>query len=145
MHQRDENVHDRAFKHMDYFITARRSEASRCGIVIVHGSVGGRKQKWATGPRVTKFGTEVHPNTPLNFTGNGVSSYFRSAAIRHFVHFYNLNFCPFLPNGLIKIHKIWCGCHTRCPTHNNRKWRHWLLPVGCTAAILIFYVTSSLS
>ena len=129
-----------------YIIFAvRRSEASKNGIVIVHGTggwaggrAGGRKQKWATGPRVTKVGTEVHPNTLLNFTGNGVSSYFRSAAIRHFVNFDILNFCPFLPNGLIKIHKIWCEGHTRSPTHNNRKWRHWLLPVGRTAAILIF-------
>ena len=71
------------------------------------GRVGGRKQKLATAPRVTKFGTEVRPNTLLNSTGNGVSSYFRSAAIRHFVNFDILNFGPFLPNGLIKIHKIW--------------------------------------
>jgi hypothetical protein len=44
------------------------------------GRAGGWKQKWATGPRVIKFGTQVHPDALLNVTWNGVSSYFRSAA-----------------------------------------------------------------
>lgn len=48
-------------------------------------SAGGRKQNWATDPRVTKFGTEVHPNALLNFSEHGVSSYFRLPTIRHFV------------------------------------------------------------
>ena len=123
------------------FLPLRRSEASRCGIVIVHGSggrAGGRKQKWTTGPRVTKFGREVRPNTLVISTGNGVSSYFRSAAICHFENLDILNFGPFLPNGLIKMHKIWYGGHTMCPANKYRKWRHWLLPIDCTAAILIF-------
>ena len=71
-------------------------------------------KKWATGPWV---GTEVRPNTLLNFTGNCVSSYFLSAAIRHFVNCDILNFDPFLPNGQIKIHEILYVGHTRCPTH----------------------------
>jgi hypothetical protein len=57
--------------------------------------------------RVTKFGTDVHPNTLSKFTGNGVSSYFRSAAIRHFVNADILDFGQFFSNGLIKIHQIW--------------------------------------
>ena len=59
---------------------------------------------------VTKFGTEVRPNTLLNSTGNGVSSYFQSAAIRHFVNVDILNFGQFLPSGLIKI-KSWFLCY----------------------------------
>jgi len=66
---------------------------------VVVGRVGGRAEtKIATGPRVIKFGTEVRPTTLLISTGNGVSSYFRSAAIRHFENLDILNFGPFLPN-----------------------------------------------
>ena len=35
------------------------------------------------GPRVTKFDTEVHHNTLVNFTENDGASYFRSSKIRH--------------------------------------------------------------
>ena len=44
--------------------------------------------KWTTGPRITKFGTEVQHNTLVNYVGIGASSYFRSATIRHFYFFY---------------------------------------------------------
>ena len=128
---------------LNHYRSTKRSFKN--GIVIANGSggwaggrAGGRKQKWFTGPRVTKFGTEVRPNTLLNSTGNSASSYFRSAAIRHFEKLDILNFGPYLPSGSIKMHKIWYVGQARYPTHNNRKWRHWLLPVGCTAAILIF-------
>ena len=122
---------------------------SRCGIVTVHGM--GRwagLTKWAIDPRVTKFGTDIRPNTFLNSIRKYVSSYFRSVAIRQFVNLDILNFLALFPrmtNGLIKIHRIWYGGHTRCPTHNNRNRRHWPLAVGCTRAILIFTVRLSLS
>jgi hypothetical protein len=44
-------------------------------------------RNWTTGPRVTKFDTEVHHNTLVNFTENDGASYFRSSTIRHFDFF----------------------------------------------------------
>ena len=57
-----------------------------------------------TGPRVTKFDTEVHHNTLVNFTENDGASYFRSSTIRHFDF---LHYAVALLNGSTELHQIW--------------------------------------
>jgi len=62
-------------------------------------------RKWTTGPRITKFGTEVRHSTLVNYTGIGASSCFRSVAIRHFYFF--LHKVIVLLNGLTEFLQIW--------------------------------------
>ena len=86
-------------------------------------------QIWCTpsSPSIPRSRQKVYLNALFNYAWKDVTSYFRSAAIRHFDFWHNV---IFLSNGLAKNHQIWRTSLKYPLPHSRQKWRHHLLPFG---------------